>query len=235
FEIKTTAGKVRARTICACDGATSRTAKFFGFERNKLGFCLEGAVACCENLTEADRHRAVFNLSCIRDGYAWSFPRGDEFAVGVGSASPMDTGLLEVLNSFINRTPELKGRDIQKVKGGMIPDFTGPKAYYARGGVYLAGDAACLVDPLTGEGIYYAIRSGRLAAQAILGGGEDEYEKALQDEILVDLMAAHRFSRRFRFVPHWLRKVLMCTPYFTRRADDFVRLFTGQISYRDLA
>ena len=94
------------------------------------------------------------------------------------------------------------------------------------------GDAAGLVDPLTGEGIAYAIQSATLAAEAILGAGEEQYEARLREALLPELEIAARLARRFRRLPPLLMGLCMCLGAFRRRAARFTDLLCGQTSYR---
>jgi flavin-dependent dehydrogenase len=61
----------------------------------------------------------------------------------------------------------------------------------------MLGDSAGLVDPITGEGLYYALRSAELCAEALLAGRPDEYQSRLEEEVLPELRLAARLSRRF--------------------------------------
>lgn len=224
---------VRAQEVVIADGACSACAPMLGWPPNALGFCLEADVPIKPDASETDRARAVFHLACVRDGYAWSFPRVDAYAIGIGCGSRHDIGLRAMLERFVSRTPELRGGELNDLRGGMIPKFSGPRVRYASSGAYLVGDAAGLVDPLTGEGIHYALRSGVLAAESILQGKEAAYEDVLQQEILSELMIALRFARRFRFFPTWLRAVGMSVPNFRAYATEFVRLLNGEVTYAE--
>lgn len=61
------------------------------------------------------------------------------------------------------------------------------------------GDAVALVDPITGEGIYYALRSAELLAECLLAGRLGEYPRRLNEECVSDLQLAARVSHRFYF------------------------------------
>jgi flavin-dependent dehydrogenase len=61
----------------------------------------------------------------------------------------------------------------------------------------MVGDSAGLVDPITGEGLYYALRSADLCARALLAGQPTRYQKDLEEEILPELRLAARVSQRF--------------------------------------
>ena len=102
----------------------------------------------------------------------------------------------------------------------------------ARGRVLLAGDAAALMDPLLGEGIRHAIRSGKLAAEAILGGQVSEYTSRVQREIGDDLLWGLRWARLFYAHPWGSFELGVRNPLFVRH---FLRLFAGQMTYRRMA
>jgi len=231
----TSAGAIQAQILCACDGVFSPTARACGFPPNALAFCIEGEVPMRADLDAATRTRATFHLACLRAGYAWSFPRGDCFAVGIGGALRRAPHLPQALARVAHSLPALRGEPLRAVRGGMLPDFREPRASYAHAGAFLLGDAAGLVDPLTGEGIYYALRSAIYAAHAIAeGGGESAYEATLRRDLLPELLRARAYAQRFRATPCWLRGLLMSLPRFRRYALRFVDLLSGRSSYRDL-
>ena len=60
----------------------------------------------------------------------------------------------------------------------------------------MAGDAAACVDPITGEGLYYALRSGDLLAQALIAEQPESYPAKLQAEFSADLEFAARIARK---------------------------------------
>jgi flavin-dependent dehydrogenase len=101
--------------------------------------------------------------------YAWSFPiDGGRSNVGYGVfgtvAPPSRARLVERLRALV---PHSREADPATVRGHRLPLSSGGPRLGA-GRVLLAGDAACLINPITGEGIYYALLSGRLAASAAL-------------------------------------------------------------------
>jgi flavin-dependent dehydrogenase len=108
----------------------------------------------------------------------------------------------------------------------------------ARGRVLLAGDAAGLADPITGEGISYSLLSGRLAGEAILEGGEEPtavrraYDARLRREILPELRLGRLLARPLYHAPRFRRALLR------RAGREFctamLLVMSGQRSYRQL-
>ena len=110
-------------------------------------------------------------------GYGWVFPKGDHANLGVGGW--MAEG--PRLRDHLERLARAHGVDpaaLTEVRGHRLP-MRELGASAARGRVLLVGDAAGLVDPLSGDGMYEAFVSSKLAATSILAGRPEEYESAL--------------------------------------------------------
>lgn len=120
-------------------------------------------------------------FDALYGGYGWVFPQGDTFSVGIGTFTRHPARARSIFRSFLSRCgfpPDAPAR------GHVIP-AGGFRRTIRRSRVLLAGDAAGFVDPFSGEGIAYALQSGRLAGQAVadavLTGDEEgplvRYEK----------------------------------------------------------
>ena len=110
-------------------------------------------------------------------GYGWVFPKGDHANLGVGgwlTEGPHLRGHLDRLARAHGVDPSA----VTDVRGHRLPmrELGSPAA---RGRVLLVGDAAGLVDPLSGDGMYEAFVSARLASDAIVAGRPEQYEPAL--------------------------------------------------------
>jgi flavin-dependent dehydrogenase len=140
------------------------------------GFALEATVpytALPTTLPAGDApHDLVFDFAPLPGGYGWLFPKGDHINIGVGAFAPVDGAYDAQLKSVTRAL--LMEYSLQKLGIASLDNITGQylgmggHAYVPRGRVLLVGDAAGLVDPLTGEGIHSAIVSGQAAAAAIL-------------------------------------------------------------------
>jgi flavin-dependent dehydrogenase len=137
------------------------------------------------------------------EGYIWVFPRCDHLSVGIcGKGAPAKV-LRDRLELFLReRGIPFAG---ERFYSHVLPSLTQSSwtANRIAGDRWMAvGDAAGLVDPVTGEGLYYAIRSGDLASRVILDeaiGTADkpaEYRSALANEFTDDLRCASRMARR---------------------------------------
>jgi flavin-dependent dehydrogenase len=145
------------------------------------GFALEAKVpyaALPERLPGGDdAHDLVFDFAPLPGGYGWLFPKGDHINIGVGAFAAAEgmpaADLKQVTRALLLEYAERKlgVRTLEHITGQHLG--MGGHDYVPRGRVLLVGDAAGLVDPLTGEGIHSAIVSGQAAAAAVLSGESD--------------------------------------------------------------
>jgi geranylgeranyl reductase family protein len=175
----------RCRYLIGADGANSRVRHLVNDGTNlRWGFALETTVPCNR-------------VGVVEKGYGWIFPKCDHFNVGVYT---YDMGtrlsrehLLTYLTAKLGEIPfeHIVGHPMGM--GGERPDRSSR--------VLLVGDAAGLCEPLLGEGIYYAVRSGQLAAQAIIQALTDqESARDLQsclEPLRKDVAAARQLSNWF--------------------------------------
>jgi flavin-dependent dehydrogenase len=136
------------------------------------------------------------------EGYIWTFPRCNHFSAGicgkVGDDGRSTADLRRMLEQFLDQ----EGFPYQGAPffAHIIPS---PKLETLRGSSFcgegwaMVGDTAGLVDPITGEGIYYAFRSAELAADALLAGRQQAYRTLLAQDLLPELAAAARYADKF--------------------------------------
>src|SRR5262249_3161710 len=141
------------------------------------GVALEGNVPWRTLDPAPFRRTAWVELGVVPGGYGWVFPKGDHANVGVGGWG--DEG--PNMRAHLARLAEahgLRGSELEAVRGHRLP-MRRLGTHAAEGRVLLVGDAAGLVDPLSGDGMYEAFVSAELAADAILDGRPERYEGAL--------------------------------------------------------
>jgi geranylgeranyl reductase family protein len=170
--------RVHAPYLVGADGANGVVARSVGLGDGIVrNVALEGNVPWDALGPVPYAGSAWIELGTVPGGYGWVFPKGDHANLGVGGA--LEEG--PRLRDHLDRLARAHGVDpsaLDDVRGHRIPmRRIGTRA--SRGRVLLVGDAAGLVDPLSGDGIYEAFVSGRLAAEAILTGAHDSYDAAL--------------------------------------------------------
>jgi geranylgeranyl reductase len=160
--------RVRARTVIGADGARSGVARqvIKGAERMPFVFAYHEIIRSPTNLGadfDGGRCDVFYQGKLSPDFYAWIFPHGETASVGVGSARKGFSlrGAVKALRS----ATALQDCETIRTEGAPIP--LKPLGRWDNGrDVVLAGDAAGVVAPASGEGIYYAMVGGRLAADA---------------------------------------------------------------------
>src|SRR5881392_3456582 len=161
--------RLAADVVVGADGANGITARSLGRAGDVHGVALEGNVAYAHVSRERFGGRAVVELGAVPGGYAWVFPKGDHVNVGVGGWESEGPRLREHLERACSAYGLPSGR-VDNLHGYRLPMRRAGDPVQ-RGRVLLVGDAAALVDPLSGDGMYEAFVSGRLAAETILAGG----------------------------------------------------------------
>jgi geranylgeranyl reductase len=171
--------RIAADYVIAADGVNSRARSAMGM-RPARSF-----ITVSEKMkgVEADCCEFWFGSSHAPRLYSWVFPQKEGASVGTGSS--LNSDIKVVYHRFLER----RGlRADSSLRGYRIPLWQGN--LYNKGRVLFAGDAAGQVLPLTFEGIYYAMKSGELAASAIIEKSHADYKKLWEK----------RFKRRFSII-----------------------------------
>lgn len=167
--------RIAASFVVFADGATTLAPRM-----GDLGFISrpDNTIGAIAWEYEAPGH-GYRRFDCYYDkvtvpwGYYWIFPRADVLNIGVGivldavrgGAKGGGAGLPSLLARFTDSIPAIQGRHPTRRLGGLVP--LEPAARVADGRLLAVGDAAGLVNPITGGGIHHAIYSGRLAGEAV--------------------------------------------------------------------
>ena len=160
--------QVRARCVIGADGARSEVARQAvpGADKTRYVFAYHEIVerpAVLPAGYDGTRCDVVYDGELSPDFYGWVFPHGDTLSIGTGSA---DKGFsLRNATATLRRRAGLENASTLRREGAPIPMKPLPRWDNGRD-VVLAGDAAGVVAPASGEGIYYAMTGGRLAAEA---------------------------------------------------------------------
>jgi geranylgeranyl reductase family protein len=213
-----------ADIVVGADGANGTTARTLGLGGDIVhGVALEGNVSHARVYKKNYTGRMVLEFGVVPGGYAWVFPKGDHVNVGVGgwgSIGPQARDLLHDLCTHHGIDME----DVTETRGHRLP-MRRAATRLADERALLVGDAAGLVDPVSGDGMYEAFVSARLAADAILAGDAARYEPAVRRELDALRVAGWGAKRALDRFPRLTFAVMRLPP--TWRAIE--QVVTGQV------
>ncbi len=221
YRISTSKGTFYADYVVGADGFYSKVATSLGYRKNKffkaLEFFADGELS----------HKVLIDIGIVKRGYAWIFPKGNKVSIGVACNGSYN--LAKVLKDYA----EKRGfKNITRVYGWYIPYAESSRdVFYGKERILLTGDAGNLTDPLLGEGIYYAVWSGKVAVDAIISSPSNPTKnyKILLKDLVSELVYAGKIARlgyRFQKVAYKMAKKGALKTYY--------RLLTGNMSYKEL-
>jgi geranylgeranyl reductase family protein len=159
---------VRCRALVVADGANGTTARALGLAAPKLrNVALEGNAPYESVPAELDRRGFTIEIGAVSGGYAWVVPKREHVNFGVGGWEREGP----FLRDHLRRLCESFGTsidDLTDLRGHRLPMGGLHQGRLARGRALAVGDAAGLVDPFSGDGMYEAFLSGSLAARTTL-------------------------------------------------------------------
>lgn len=205
---------------------------FRPFERRQL------SIAAGSYVDGVDTREIVIGFVDEPSGYLWSFPRDGHVAVGT-CAQATDTTVTEMhatTDRWLDGYAPAAGRERRRYSWP-IPSLESRDVddeQPSGDGWMLLGDAAGLVDPITREGIFFALRSGMLAAAALGGAApEREYAAAVRDELHDELRRAARLKAGF-YRPRFTRLLIDALNQSAPIRNVMLNLVAGRQPYRGL-
>ncbi len=187
--------RLRARYVIGADGVSSvvaRSCRFSPFPH--MGLAVETEAHVPSDILSLYSERIAVAFGVLRRGYFWIFPKKDVLSVGIGTTG-VERGLSQKLKEIL-REFSIPLKEKERIYAHPLPLYGGKRQLY-RHGVFLVGDAASLVDPLTGEGIRQGIWSGKIAAQCIERGEEDRYTNLIHRKMGLYLLIARKMADVF--------------------------------------
>jgi geranylgeranyl reductase family protein len=226
FRDGTTAEGVEATVVIGADGVNGTTAKALGLESHEHEVALEANVPYGQVSRSRYAHRAVVEFGVVPGGYGWVFPKGDHVNVGVGGWLHQGPLLREHLGRLC-REHGISEDALIGIRGYRLP-LRRPGFAPVSGRTALVGDAAGLVDPVSGDGIYEALLSARLAAEnaleIIAGNVADfrSYAGKLDRALALSAAASWRAKLALERFPN-LSFTLLQAPYAWRAMEKLLR------------
>jgi geranylgeranyl reductase family protein len=234
WQVNTANGPVEGRYLIAADGAKGPMAKWLGFKERKRR--LAGALEAESPASSPVDPTIHFDFGLVKNGYIWNFPKADGYSLGIGT---FRGGEAQDLKKLLAEYGQMFGIDLKMSKqyGHPLCLWDGDQKLHTQNAV-LAGEAACIVDPFTAEGIRPSIFSGLKASEAIsqaLGGDRnalEKYTQVISEEWGTDLVWAQRLSGVFYRVPGVGYRVGIKRPSATERMG---KVLCGELRYSDVA
>jgi geranylgeranyl reductase family protein len=224
----------RSRFVIAADGVNSLVARQGNWKSfDRLIPAIEYEIAVSKTKFALLSQTARFDFGLVPRGYTWVFPKRDHLSVGALTLQRGGVDLHETVCRYL-RFLGIEEVESMERHGYVIP-LRPRRLPLARDGIFLTGDAAGLVDPVTAEGLTHAILSGQMAARSILESNLDpalasqnyqtEISKTLLQELKIATWLARVVYEHPRFC-HWI---------FRRHGQALAELMTdivtGQQSY----
>ena len=229
--------KIQADFIIGADGVNSRVSKLIAGSRDRrrtLAFGFESEIP--RDLLKRSVQSPEIYLGIARWGYGWVFPKKNSVTVGLAGLLDSNSGLRSNFEQFLRQIC------------GFLPGipYEGhhiPFGHYldrpGRAATLLVGDAAGLVEPVTGEGIAFAMLSGRYAGEAVVQAAEQGDPNAALDLYLVgyrkitSLLKQAKWMRYLLF-PEISQKLLVkALPHSQSIMKKYMDLIAGDIDYVD--
>lgn len=232
--VQTNQGYLRARCLLGCDGANSRVARSMGLSQKVCGAALEAEIDIPAHHADQWKGQVWLSYGEPDRGYGWVFPKGDHLSAGIGSFAPTKQHLRTALQRFL---AHYRLSDFpMHIAGHLIP-LGGTRRRVQRGAVLLAGDAAAFTDPLSGEGIAYALISGHMAARHIkeyLAGACSSFQDYQQESYRIigsDLAQARWIANKLYTFPRAFFWLLQRSP---ETLALYFKLIAGEATYRQV-
>ena len=250
IEARTPDGSFEASIIIGCDGTGGPTARAAGlydrWEPSEVSYAIESEVPVGEEAVHqfmgADRCFDVY-FDVSPAGYGWIFPKNDHLTVGVGCRLSKLSDGPNLFKTFLRTIPELEKHEVPRPDAHLIPLGGAAQVPIVADRVLLAGDSAGFAEALLGEGIYFAINGGQIAAEiaerACRSGEFDRgalgsYQGLCESSFGTDFDFAYRLAR-LSYLENYDMDRLAKFFFSDRRFHEcMIGLMNGTIRYRDV-
>ena len=221
---------VKSSYLLCADGVNGVSAKLLGFrdkwKKDEVCLCLESNITDYKPPTPP----VIIYIRDLKWGYAWFFDKGSHASIGVGSSEVEASSLKQLFESFIGNCEYITSTKRLKINSWRIPTTGGIPGSFAKANAVLLGDAAGLVDPFLGEGIAYAIQSGKIAAECTINNKIDNYSKIINEEITSMLQYARILVKFITLDPKRFVRLLSNNKTILR---DYAEVISGNSTYQE--
>ncbi|HBB33598.1 MAG TPA: dehydrogenase [Cyanobacteria bacterium UBA8803] len=233
WQVNTTNGPIEGRYLIAADGAKGPMARWLGFKERQRQ--MAGALEAETPAPDPNDPTIHFDFGQVKNGYIWNFPKAGGYSIGIGT---FRGGGTQDLKGMVAKYAEQFGTDLKTCQqyGHALCLWDGNQKLHTQNAV-LAGEAACVVDPFTAEGIRPSIFTGVKAAEAIdralagEGNALEKYTQVVQEEWGSDMVWAKRLAGAFYSLPKVGYKVGVKRPTAT---TIMLKIMCGELRYSEV-
>jgi geranylgeranyl reductase family protein len=227
----------QARFVIGADGANSRIGRQID-PRSAVrpAWSLEAeALRPAIGSTAADE--VWLDLGTVPGGYGWSFPKAGHLSIGVAGFSPVPANPRATLAAYLKAQRPVDPDTVLTLHSHPIPAVSTALRRLASDRLLVVGDAAHLVDPFFGEGIYYAIRSGEIAADCVASAlrgtteGVGDYTGRIKARFEEEFRLATKLATIAYRLPFLWYLAMRAWPEMTQ---EFSLVLRGERTYRQI-
>jgi len=229
--------RYKGRYLIGADGANSSVAKRLGLAKERGLFITINA----EIKTGSDddfSDLVEIDIGAIPYGYGWVFPKNGCLDIGIASVKNESFNPKKYFLEFIKKRPFLKDIKIEKTYAFRLPTNPENTPLNIIGkSALLAGDAAGLTDPLVGEGIYYAIKSGHIAGETIVNllnkdSDISNYRERISKEFIAEFNYAWKAIKLVYSMPYFWSGIIKRN---SKIVEFYYKVLRGEETYSSFA
>ena len=201
FRVATPTMTLLGKHLVGADGAYSTVNRLFDIARPKGQAVAVEVTLSTDSIHAPNRSGPCWDFGAIPDGYGWVFPKDDHWSVGLYTLKGK-RDLRERLREYVVAKGITTEPDPLETFESHLYPYGGYRPAVPSCPVYLVGDAGAFGDGLMGEGIYYALESGRIAgdtiAESLQGRGDHRtYYRRLRRSVLADTFITYQITKEF--------------------------------------
>lgn len=234
----------RADYLIGADGANGQIAKYSGLRKDRvLAFALEVEHLHDWKSGHKDLRKEVMHLEYgVPGGYGWVFPKGEHINVGAGIFTPYSKEIRNIENpklllknaihDYLDMLEVSYDKEKMHFYGHPLPIWNGKEKLQTKDSkIILIGDAAGLINPLFGDGILHAVKSGIIASKSIINNDVKNYTKEIHKEFANNFDSAKRLAPIFCKYIDSIYEHVVKRPIATRVAAE---LLADELSFKDV-
>ncbi|MEP0917973.1 geranylgeranyl reductase family protein [Leptolyngbya sp. DQ-M1] len=234
----------KARYVIGADGANGVVVKATQLRKKPtiaLAMEIEHPHQWGEGHADLRPDIAHLEYGAVKRGYGWIFPKGDHLNIGAGAFRPnsldarkdraLPAQLKQTILDYMDALGVKYDPDALKFHAHPLPIWGGKERLH-EGRILLVGDAAGLINPLFGDGILHAVKSGAIAADSIIDEATDEYTNRIHAEFAANFDAALNLARIFY---QWTGACYKYGVKYDKATRYATQLLCGELLFTEMA